>query len=117
MVTSKRFFQKEKTMKVKPENSVKETLEVKLSPTMLLNLWLSGFDFSLISSAITQLSQAKSGTLIIIDDVHFTREGRSILVSNELIDRVPIKKKAALLLSKLVAMLSSKSAKEISTMK
>jgi hypothetical protein len=101
-------------MKVKPQQSQRETLEVKISPTLLLNLWLSGFDFSKIASAITELSQSKNGSIITIDDVQFLREGRSIIVSHE---RVPLKKKAMLLLSKLVAMLSSRSAKEISTMR
>ena len=101
-------------MRVKAEQSVHEPLMVKVSPPTLLNLWLSGFDFSLISSAIMQLSQSKSGSVIFLDGVEFLRKGRSILVSHQ---RVPHKKKAVLLLSKLVTMLSSKSAKEISTMR
>lgn len=100
---------------VKPIISTREPLEVKIGPTVMLKLWLGGFDFSLVSDAITQLSSQASGSVVVLESVEFVRQGRSIHV--EVLESRLNKKKAKILLNRLIEMVSSKSAKDISTLK
>lgn len=81
----------------------------------MLKLWLGGFDFSLVSDAITQLSSQASGSVVVLESVEFVRQGRSIHV--EVLESRLNKKKAKILLDRLIEMVSSKSAKDISTLK
>jgi len=99
---------------VKPVAGGADGLKVEVGPTVLLRLWLSGFDFSNIKQIISVGSQLKSGEYDKIGAVYYSREGGKIVISSAPAHQD--KKRAQLLLSKLVAMLSKRGASDISTL-
>lgn len=89
-------------------------LKVEVGPTVLLRLWLSGFDFSNIKQMISKGSQLKSGEYDKVDSVYYSREGGKIVISSAPAHQD--KQRAEQLLKKLITMLSKRGAKEISTL-
>jgi len=99
---------------VKPVAGETAGLKVEVGPTVLLRLWLSGFDFSNVKQIISKGSQLKSGEYDKIDSVYYSREGGKIVISSAPASQN--KQRAEQLLKKLVVMLSTRSANDISTL-
>jgi len=103
--------------KVKMASSQKNALPVNMAPTALLKMWLNGSgDFSSVSKAISMLSQKRSGSQVEIDGICFIKDGSVIKLVEPELKGLHVKAKAAHLIVSLTQMLSSKTAKEISTM-
>lgn len=103
--------------RVKMTESQKPSTPVHVAPATLINVWLNGDgDISSVSKAIAQLAQEPSGTKVVIDNMEYLKEGAVIkLLGCESYCDTKMKDKAAGLIVSLTALLSNKSAKEIST--
>lgn len=99
---------------VKPVAGNSTGLKIEVGPTVLLRLWLSGFNFSNVRQIISTGSQLKNGEHARIGSVFYSREGSRIVISSAPAHQN--KQRAEQLLKKLITMLSKRSAQDISTL-
>jgi len=113
METLKRYLE-QMMERVKPLEMKSTTMSVMASPTIILRLWLCGFQFENIKKMISIGSQLKSGEHGRVESIFFVRDGNKLIISSA--PSFQNRHRAEQLLKKLISLLSKRSAKEISTL-
>ena len=102
--------------KVKMGLCTQNALPVKVSPVVLLSIWMQrDGDFSLIPEVMSDLAQAKSGTTTVIGGIEFTKEGSVIKITGLPEGRSSQSKIASLIVT-LTSLLANTTAKGITTL-